>query len=132
MKRFLTILTIALLVLSGCGTKHTKSSDIISKLENKENFVVYFGNPTCGVCAGYAPIVEEINEDYDNVILYVDIDKDDREERIKLMDDYGISFQFIPATYFVVNGEVVDEKVGALRYSELEKLIIKHGFGDEE
>lgn len=132
MKRFLTSIIVFLLVLTGCGTTHTKSSDIINKIEGKENFVVYFGNPTCGACTAYAPTVEEINEDYDNVILYVDIDKDDREERIKLMDDYGLSLQYTPTTYFVVNGEVVDEKVGALRYSELEKLIIKHGFGDEK
>ena len=75
--------------------------------------VLDFWATWCGPCRRVAPIMEELEKDYEGKVV---VGKVDVEEQ----DDLAAQFQIrnIPTVLFLKNGEVVDKVVGALPKQE--------------
>ena len=70
--------------------------------------VVDFWAPWCGPCRMIAPVLEEVAEDYEDKIVIAKVNTD---ENPRWAMDFGV--QGIPTLLFIVNGEVIDQQVGA-------------------
>ena len=92
-------------------TEDTFNADV---LENPLPVIVDFWAVWCPPCKMIAPFLEQIAEEYDGraVVCKVDVDKNQ-----SLARKYGI--QGIPTIFFIKNGEIKDQVVGALPKEQL-------------
>lgn len=56
------------------GFKEIKASDIYNESKGK-TIVLWIGRQSCGFCAIYAPVIEDVADDYDIVARYIDLGK---------------------------------------------------------
>lgn len=125
MKKVLIILLI-LFGLTGCmGPKTYKEityEDFKSKIENKDDFILFIGSETCSACSAYKYTVNKIVENYHLEINYIDISKLDEKELGKLKS--VVNFNGTPTTAFIKNGKESEKRiVGNQKYSKVvEKL----------
>ena len=82
--------------------------------------VIKFGAEWCGPCRAFAPIWDNIKQEYtDWEWEVVDVDKDPANS-----EKYGITS--IPVVVIEIDGEEVDRKRGLLNKPDLKKLIEAH------
>jgi thioredoxin 1 len=73
----------------------------------------------CGPCKKIGPYIEQLAEEYDNVI----VGKADVDECYTITEKFGI--RNVPTVLYIKDGKVVDKAVGALSKSVYEEKIKK-------
>lgn len=88
-------------------------------LKNKKFVIVDFFANWCGPCKMLMPVLEEIDQEFDQVdIVKVNIDQDE-----ELAKKFGVLS--IPTLIFFSNGEEVDKTIGYRQKSQIEEIIRK-------
>lgn len=90
-------------------------------LQSDKLSMIDFWAPWCGPCIAIAPTIDQLAEEYKDV---VNIGKVNVDENPNLSVEYGITS--IPCVLFIKNGEVVDKQVGAATKSAFLKKIEAH------
>lgn len=73
----------------------------------------------CGPCKVMSPILDQIEDELDDVI----IEKYDVEENEEIVEDYGI--RSVPTLVFIKDDEIVSKHVGSLSKEKLLAIINK-------
>lgn len=133
MKKILIVMAVLLVVLAGCAKEEvinfSDGNEVREMMENKESFVLVFGNSNCSGCITYKPILEEVINNKSLVVTYIEIDTVDRDPVVSLVEDYfDNDIEYTPATFFIEEGEIVDKFYGAIRYTELLEKFEEHGY----
>lgn len=88
-------------------------------LKNKKFVIVDFFANWCGPCKMLMPVLEEIDQEFDQVdIVKVNIDQDE-----ELAKKFGVLS--IPTLIFFSNGEEVEKTIGYRQKSQIEEIIIR-------
>lgn len=74
---------------------------LVTKINNKDSFVLCISRTTCSHCNDYKPKLNEVAKENGITIYYIDVDKYDEEEFSNLISFDGST----PTTIFVKNGE---------------------------
>ena len=84
------------------------------KIENKETFIVFIGKSTCDHCKEYDKNLKEFMKDHGLHMYKVIADSKENvgESFDELYKTYFPNLITVPTTYYIVDGEVVDESVG--------------------
>nr|QCI06425.1 Thioredoxin [Dictyurus purpurascens] len=83
--------------------------------------LVDFWAPWCGPCRMIAPVIEEIADEYKNILKVVKLNTD---KNPTISSDYGI--RSIPTVIIFINGKKVDTVIGAVPKSTLVNALNKH------
>lgn len=83
--------------------------------------LVDFWAPWCGPCRMISPIIDEIANEYKNVLKVVQLNVDNNPDTAK---EYGI--RSIPTIMVFINGQKVDTVIGAVPKSTLLNKIYKY------
>nr|YP_010156060.1 thioredoxin [Cumathamnion serrulatum]QQY85373.1 thioredoxin [Cumathamnion serrulatum] len=83
--------------------------------------IVDFWAPWCGPCRMIAPVIDQIADDYKNIIKVVKLNTDDNPTT---STEYGI--RSIPTVMIFINGQKVDSVIGAVPKSTLLNVLNKH------
>lgn len=142
MKKIIGLLLIALLVISGCSSTNSinylKTTQVMEKMDNKEDFVLIVGSSTCGACIAYKPILEEVVKNKEATIYYVQydtegikadnsVDEEGRANINKLFDEYFEGkITGTPTTAHVVDGKIASYETGMLSYVQLIDWLVSH------
>lgn len=109
-------------------------NEIITKMNEKDSFVLCISQTTCNHCQSYKPKLEKVANKYNVNIYYIDVDLLTEEEKKELTKYVSISGG-TPSTIFIKNGT---EKTAANRINgdvSTTKIIQKlkqHGFIEEQ
>ena len=98
----------------------TDSTFKASVLAGVKPAIVDFWATWCAPCRALAPIIEEIANQY---VGKLDVYKLDIDSNPETPARYGV--RGIPTVILFKNGEVVDQVVGAVPKSEIERLVKK-------
>nr|YP_009654345.1 thioredoxin [Pleurostichidium falkenbergii]QCH39632.1 thioredoxin [Pleurostichidium falkenbergii] len=90
-------------------------------IESSRTVLVDFGAPWCGPCRMIAPVINEIAQEYDNILKVVKINTDANSS---IATEYSI--RSIPTLMIFKNGIKVDTIVGAVPRSTLLNKLNKH------
>jgi thioredoxin 1 len=89
-------------------------------LKNDSLVVVDCWAPWCGPCRMIGPVIDELSEQYDNVVF----------GKLNTDDNFETSRKFqimaIPTLLFFKNGELVERVTGVVPKDHIEGLIKKH------
>lgn len=119
---------------------YVNPSDILEKIESKETFAFVIGNQFCGACQFFKEnTLTKLDKEEGIKLPFIETEglekeKANAEAFVKLVEDHlGGKFDATPTTYFMVDGELKEEIVGAMEYEVLVKKYDEHiGFEDEE
>ena len=75
--------------------------DLVTKIENKESFILYVRQDGCSHCLEYGPVLEEVLREYDITAYSIDLTTLDDDE--EAFDDL-ISITGTPTTVFFKDG----------------------------
>lgn len=56
--------------------KAIRLEEVVEKIQNKENFYLYVGRPTCHYCAKFSPILEEAINNTQVTVYYLNTDNE--------------------------------------------------------
>ena len=130
MKKILICLMTILLV--GCGNpKYTEINyeQLITKLDNKETFVLLIGSDTCSACANYETTMTKVMKDTKIEIFYVNLHLLSEEDYNKVYSKYVVNST--PTTIFIKDGEetsTYNRIVGAADYKTVIEQLEKLGY----
>ncbi|MBQ8193245.1 MAG: thioredoxin family protein [Bacilli bacterium] len=108
-------------------------TDILSKIDDKDNFILCITATDCGHCEEFKPKLKKISNNYDIKIYYTNIDDFSDEQYSEFKTKFGFDGS-TPTTILFKNGE---EKTSATRIIgnvSMEKVINKlkkNGFIEE-
>lgn len=133
MRKILLCLVLLLAMLLGCSKVKESYSyslsvqEVLDKIENQEDFVVYLGTTTCTACQTFAPIAEKMNENYQTQIYHVVLDLEEDEE---LKDQLLaiIPVEYTPSINAIKDGVLVGNYEGVLEYIDLKEFMTKYEF----
>ncbi len=134
MKKSLLI-CLFVIMLVGCSTDkdaignviEVDPTTIINKMDDKEDFFLLVTLSTCPVCAEYQKVIDELVVNYPVDVYHIVIDNYEGEYD-KLSDEYLNNLTDAPDTFFIINGEIVKEKVGFVQYRDLTVLLKEFEF----
>ena len=108
MKKIAILVTI-LFMLTGCSKTtydEISYSELNEKLENKEDFILFIGSSTCSACAAYEITLNDIIEEYNVDVKYIDLSKLSDGDESALVSEFPITGT--PATIFITDGDEKD------------------------
>lgn len=83
--------------------------------------LVDFWAPWCGPCVGFAPVVENIAQEYSGKFKVCKLNVDEASEKAS-----SYEIMSIPTLIIFKSGKIKEKTIGALSKSELEALIRKY------
>lgn len=97
-----------LLLFVGCGKiksyQEISYESLLTKLENKETFILYIGSSDCTACESFNPVLKSVLKDYQISVQYIDVEKLSKEDlhHFETIINFGNS---TPKVYFIEKGE---------------------------
>ena len=92
---FFAIITICLILVTGCGgSKYLKEisyKKYHELLDNKKTFILEIMRTDCSACKDFKPKLTEVVNDYKIEVKYINTDHLSKKELDKLYDETGIS-----------------------------------------
>lgn len=113
--------------------KYLSSDELFTKIENKENFVVYIGFPTCPWCRNIVNVLFDTANDNGTTIYYINKRKLKDEEYNKIYEllyDYldtdktGNKVLYVPDVYFFKDGSIVGHHLGSVASQTNPKVLL--------
>ncbi len=106
--------------------KYLSSDELFTKIENKENFVVYIGFPTCPWCRNIVNVLFDTANDNGATIYYINARElkssslENYNKIYELLYDYldtdqtGNKVLYVPDVYFFKDGSIVGHHLGSV------------------
>jgi predicted bacteriocin transport accessory protein len=92
-----------------------------------ETSLIYVGRSGCSYCRIFAPILEQIVENYDVLPYYVNSDEVSFDDIIALDEDYfndiGTNNLGTPLVLIVKDGTILKNQIGASSYETFEEKV---------
>lgn len=133
MKKIFMLMIVLLFVLMGCSSKSGEISyidinQLNEKIENSDDFVLVLGLDTCTACIAYKPTLEELVNNKDLDIYYLQLkaswsDSAKQEVIDYFSDELNYSIMGTPTTFFIKDGEIEDDIIGDVPYLEILGLL---------
>ena len=132
-------LFISLLFLTGCSKGKLIEIDFeeySKKISNEETFVLVIGATGCNYCINYKETLNQVLEDYEVELYYIDKVKFTETEKSKFLARINFDENNIetPTTVYIENGREkskYDRIVGATSKSEVIKYLKEKGLINE-
>lgn len=108
MKKIVFILTIILIMITGCSNKletykKIDYAEFIKMFENKESFILYIGSSECSHCASYTLKLNRVIKTHQVMVYYIDVAKMSESEHNKF--EGKIKYNGTPTTVFINKGK---------------------------
>ena len=99
------------------ATVDLSTENFVETVTNNDIVLIDFWAPWCGPCQSFAPIYEELSEEYDNVV-FAKVNTEDQQE-------LGGRFQIrsIPTLMLFREQIILYQEAGALAKQDLAKLV---------
>ena len=133
----LTILLISSLLLTGCNNsskylKELSLSELYSKAENKETFILELSQDGCGHCAAFNPVFTKVLENYQITAYYLNISKLYEDDYYKFIGDFNNNESLgTPTVMFFTEGHEktsMNRIVGSASEKELIRKLTQNGY----
>jgi len=111
-KALIVLMAVLLLGITGCQKKkeyivEKNVGEILEMLEKKQDFVLFCGTATCETCAAFRPILEEVCQDYELTVYYLDVTDYESAEIKELTYNYLYRLEWTPSVYVIKQGRSV-------------------------
>lgn len=105
-----------------------KIPEILSKIENKETFLLLSSRESCHTCKKYIPLLKKMFDKYDIEAFYLnrtlyDRDNTDYAEFMNIDTRLQRNLQYTPYLMYFENGVLKDELVGSKKQVEVSNFI---------
>lgn len=116
--------------------KYLSSDELFTKIENKENFVVYIGFPTCPWCRNIVNVLFDTANDNGATIYYINTRElksnslENYNKIYELLYDYldtdqtGNKVLYVPDVYFFKDGSIVGHHLGSVESQTNHKVLL--------
>lgn len=116
--------------------KYLSSDELFTKIENKENFVVYIGFPTCPWCRNIVNVLFDTANDNGATIYYINSRElkssslENYNKIYELLYDYldtdqtGNKVLYVPDVYFFKDGSIVGHHLGSVESQTNPKVLL--------
>lgn len=116
--------------------KYLSSDELFTKIENKENFVVYIGFPTCPWCRNIVNVLFDTANDNGATIYYINSRElkssslENYNKIYELLYDYldtdqtGNKVLYVPDVYFFKDGSIVGHHLGSVASQTNPKILL--------
>lgn len=107
MKKIIIILTMALLIVTGCSNKMTTYEEITIEtykqmIEEKQSFILYIGSHECSYCKLYSKKLNQVIKDYQVKVYYIDVASFTESETTEFKT--YVNYSGTPTTVFIDSG----------------------------
>lgn len=121
---------------SNAPVKYLSSDELFTKIENKENFVVYIGFPTCPWCRNIVNVLFDTANDNGATIYYINSRElkssslENYNKIYELLYDYldtdqtGNKVLYVPDVYFFKDGSIVGHHLGSVASQTNPKILL--------
>lgn len=111
------------------GVVETSVSDYLDVLQSEDKNIVFIGRPTCSYCVKLKPHLEEIADENNLKIYYVNIDEMSEEDTDKFFsstDAFDKENLSTPMVLITKDGKVIDSNTGYMEKSKYEDFFKKN------